>query len=106
MAWKKYKHKGTHFEFEIKGEKIHLIDDETFNGKMLDNYYQGDTDVRKRLEEQYSLKIQRLEERLKRALFTLRFYSAPLLSKQPYEFTDYHKKAVLAVQEIEEELKL
>ncbi len=69
---------------------------------MLDNYYQGDTDVRKRLE----VKIQRLEERLKRALFTLRFYSAPLLSKQPYEFADYHNKAVLAVQEIEEELKL
>lgn len=102
MTWKKYKHKVTHFEFEIKGEKFHLIDDETFNGVMLGNYYQGDTDVRKRLE----VKIQRLEERLKRALFTLRFYSAPLLSKQPYEFTDYHKKAVLAVQEIEEELKL
>lgn len=92
MVWKKYKHQGTHLKLKIKGEKFHLIDDESFNGVMLENYYQGDTDARKRL-----------EEKLKIAKEALEFYAKPLCEFSPlYNVAEHHKKAVEALKEIKE----
>ena len=40
----KYKYTGVHIEFDVKGEKHHLISDELFNGELLINYYEGIAD--------------------------------------------------------------
>lgn len=59
---KEYKYKGTHLEFEINGEKYHLITEELFCSEMLKNYYEGESDGDKKHKSELSEKDNRISE--------------------------------------------
>ena len=69
-----YKHEYVHYEFDIRGEKFHLMDDEAYNGALLESFNEGVNHGEKELKHSEKMRdlsaeyIQRLEERLESTL--------------------------------------
>lgn len=63
-----YKHEYVHYEFEIRGEKFHLMDDEEYHGSILEGFNDGINHAEKEVEKMRDLLAEyacKLEEKLR-----------------------------------------
>lgn len=66
-----YKHEYIHYEFDIRGEKFHLMDDEEYHGSILEGFNDGVNHAEKESEKMRDLQAQyacKLEEKLESTL--------------------------------------
>lgn len=111
-----YKHEYIHYEFDIRGEKFHLMDDEEYNGALLKSFYDGVSHGEKELKNSEKMRdytaeyVAKLEEKLKIAeealSYALGFYGYCKMKNYPCvgtkDFEDDKAKIEQALAKIKE----